>query len=122
MMIDCITNEYGFSLLTTQVLVDDMPLTAVVDTGAAVSLVSPHLRECMSAEDMDMSMLCHGVDGTTDKPLFTFGIQIGTYCKLDCMGVEMASSFLGYDLVIGLDIILETGLTLMPGGEHRLAA
>lgn len=96
-----------------------MPVTGVIDTGASVSLLSPSLVKLVQPAPSGKKLMCHGIDGPSEKRLLHFSITLGDFNK-DCQAVEMAGSFLGYDLVIGLDILLETGLTLSRGGEHRL--
>lgn len=126
MEVKCITNNHGFSMLTVEVSiasdeVDYFPLRAVIDTGASVSLISPALIERLRPSASNREITAIGVNGPSKKPMYHFRAKIGpTYERPYCDAVPMAGTFLGYDLVIGLDILLETGLILSPTGSHKL--
>ncbi len=125
-MVRCITNKKGFSVLVADVevssgTVEPLSITAVIDTGASVSLMSPDLAKRIEAQPTKETTIVHGAGGAMRKPLLRYSITAGGL-TMETRAIALDGRFMGYDLALGLDVLLETGLTLTPGGEHRFGA
>lgn len=125
-MVRCVTNKKGFSVLVAEVevssaTVEPITITAVIDTGASVSLMSPDLAKRLEAQPSGENAIVHGAGGAMRKPLLRYHIKAGDLA-IETRAIALDGRFMGYDLALGLDVLLETGLTITPGGEHRLGA
>jgi hypothetical protein len=124
-MVECITNRLGYSMLVTPVevytsAVEPFIVRAIVDTGASVSMLSPALIQRLRAPAKHRIMMVHGSSGKKPHPMVGFGLRVPGYENDDCTGIALTNAVAGHDLVLGLDVLLATGLTLTPGGKHRL--
>lgn len=112
MNIEIVTNKSGFSLLTTTVMVNSEEVTAVIDTGASVSLISPDLvaRHNLAPRG---ELKAHGLTGPSWRKQYTISVEIGGDDLGSFSAIALPGKFVNkYDLVLGLDVILKTGLTI----------
>lgn len=106
---------------------------ALLDTGATVSMLTDELISDLGLVETGQHAQTVGSEGIAQKAVFRFDMgfmtppQIGNnfiefYKSINgCLATKMSSGLFQCRLVIGMDILITTGLTLLPTGDFFLS-